>query len=57
VRLGYWAYPGTQYIGSVTLFGTTFPFEELFFWMLFYAPTLVAFYELFVSNRGEEAAQ
>lgn len=48
VNLKYWIYPGNNYIGWVTFMNITFPFEELFFWMLFYAATLVSYYELFV---------
>jgi len=44
-----WIYPG-QYIGWVTLFDITFPIEELLFWMLFYAATIVAFYERFIDD-------
>jgi hypothetical protein len=42
----YWWYPGERFIGTVNILDITFPFEELFFWMLLYAPTIVAYYEL-----------
>ncbi len=45
-----WLFPG-QYIGSVNVFGVSFPFEELFFWMLFYAGTITAFYEFFIDDN------
>jgi len=41
-------YPGNNYVGWVNLFGITFPIEELLFWMLFYAASLVSYYELAV---------
>lgn len=47
----YWVFNGNNYIGTVNFFGFIFPFEELFFWMMFYAPTLVAFYEVFVDDE------
>lgn len=51
VRLGYWIYPGNNYVGWINIFGVTFPFEELFFWMLFYAASLVSYYELFIDEH------
>lgn len=46
----FWVFNG-KYIGTISFFGLVFPFEELFFWMMFYAPTLVAFYEEFVDDE------
>ncbi len=48
VKFNYWIYPGDNYVGWVTIFDVSFPFEELFFWMMFYAATLVAYYEIFI---------
>lgn len=53
VRLNYWIYPGNNYIGWVTIFGLSFPFEELFFWVIFYAATLISFYELFIDDHSQ----
>lgn len=50
VSLGYWIYPGNNYVGWVSFFGVRFPFEELFFWMMFYAASLVSYYELFIDD-------
>lgn len=50
VRHNWWIYKGS-YIGSVTLFGYSFPFEELFFWMLFYAASLVSYYKIFIDRN------
>jgi len=44
-----WIFPG-QYIGQVSIFGLSFPFEELFFWMMFYAATVVSYYEIFIDD-------
>lgn len=49
VKIGGWVYPG-QYIGWMTLFGVGFPAEEMLFWMLFYAATIVAYYERFIDD-------
>jgi len=51
VKLSWWIYPGNNYIGQVTVAGVTYPFEELFFWMMFYAASLVSYYELFIDEN------
>jgi hypothetical protein len=48
VRNNWWIYPHTEYIGWVELIGYRFPIEELLFWMLFYAATLVSYFEIFI---------
>jgi len=50
VKTGAWIYVGGEYIGWVYLFGLAFPFEELLFWMMFYAVTTVSYYELFIDD-------
>lgn len=50
VRYNWWIYKG-NYIGWVTLFNYSFPFEELFFWMLFYAVALVSYYKIFIDRN------
>ena len=50
VKYSWWIYPGNNYIGQVSIIGITYPFEELFFWMMFYAASLVSYYELFVDE-------
>ncbi len=49
LKTGAWYYPG-EYVGKVQIFGAIFPFEELFFWMMLYASSIVAYYELFVDD-------
>ena len=39
-----WIFPG-QYIGQVSMFGVTFPIEEILFWMMWYPAAIVAYYE------------
>jgi hypothetical protein len=38
-----WGFAG-EFVGWISVFGVSFPFEELFFWMFWYAPFLVAAY-------------
>lgn len=49
IKLGQWYFPG-QYIGSVTLFNLSFPFEEFFFWILMSSTVVLAYYELVVDD-------
>jgi hypothetical protein len=48
----YWVYRGNNYIGWVTFLNVTFPFEELFFWMIFFAASLVSYYEIFIDDQA-----
>ena len=50
VAFGYWYFPGSQYIGTVTVFRSTFPIEEIIFWMFFYPATIVSYYETFIDD-------
>jgi len=45
-----WIFPG-QYIGMVNILGLRFPLEELFFWMMWYAVTIVSYYEFFIDDK------
>jgi len=49
LKTGGWIFPG-EYLINVEVFGVSFPFEELFFWTLFYAAWVVSFYEFFVDD-------
>ena len=51
-----WTFTG-QYIGSVTVFGVSFPFEELFFWMFWYAPFLVVTYKYLMRPEELQSAK
>lgn len=53
VRYSWWTYPGNNYIGWVSLPGIRFPFEELFYWMLFYAAALTAYYKSLIDGPTE----
>ncbi len=51
VRLGLWAFPDTEnYLGVITLFGATFPVEEIVFWMTLGPIVAIAYYELFADD-------
>jgi hypothetical protein len=50
LKYGGWIFPG-QYIGTVSLLGLSFPIEELFFWMMCYSATTVAYYEFFIDDK------
>ncbi len=49
LKTGGWVFPG-EYIGKVTVFGVTFPFEDLFFWVILYAASIVSYYEFFIDD-------
>jgi len=51
IKNGYWLYHGQYYIGWVKFLGLEFPFEELFFWMMLYAVTIVSYYERFIDDN------
>jgi len=50
VLFNYWIYPQGDYIGLVSIFGHSFPLEEIIFWMFFYPVTIVSYYESFVDD-------
>ena len=49
VLFNYWTYPGS-YIGWIEILGVRYPLEEMFFWMLLYSPTIVAYYEATIDD-------
>lgn len=51
LSLNQWSFPGDQFIGKVVLFGKTFPFEELFFFILLGSLALLSYYEFFADDR------
>lgn len=48
---GWWIYQA-EYVGNVSLFRLNFPFEELFFWMFFYAATITTYYKIAVEKKS-----
>ena len=51
LKLGWWSFPGTQFIGWVTFLGVSFPFEELFFWCILFAMAILSYYEFFEDDE------
>ncbi len=51
VRFGLWSFADTQnYIGLITLFGATFPVEEVLFWMMASPLVAIVYYEFFIDD-------
>jgi len=47
LKLGWWAFPGTEFVGWVSIFGTMFPIEELVFWLILFSTAVLSYYEYF----------
>ena len=47
LALGWWTFPGTEFIGWISLFGLTFPIEELLFWIVIGAMAILSYYKFF----------
>jgi len=47
LKLGWWAFPGQEFIGQVSLLGVIFPIEEVVFWFILLALAILSFYEYF----------
>lgn len=48
LNLNLWTFPAKdQFIGFVSILGTSFPLEELFFWMILGSLTVITYYEFF----------
>lgn len=45
VKVGWWSFPGTDFVGWVSFFGVSFPFEEFFFWIVISSVVLLTYYE------------
>lgn len=51
VHFSWWVYSPNNHIGWVSFVGhIRYPFEELFYWMLLYAPALISYYKIFVDR-------
>jgi hypothetical protein len=52
IKLGQWSFPDEhQLIGVIQFMGAHFAFEELLFWMILTAMSVVTFYEVFDDDR------
>lgn len=47
LKIGWWAFPSTQFVGRVYFFGVNFPFEEMFFWIILFTLAVLSYYEYF----------
>lgn len=47
LKLGWWTFPGTEFIGWILIFGVRFPFEEFFFWIMLLAMAVLSYFEFF----------
>lgn len=47
LQLEWWDFPGTNFIGWVSLMGVRFPLEELIFWIILFSMAVLAHYEYF----------
>jgi len=47
LKLGWWTFPGTEFIGQISMLGVIFPIEELIFWFILLALTTLSYYEFF----------
>jgi hypothetical protein len=47
LQLGWWDFPGTNFIGWVSIFNVRFPLEELIFWLFLFAMAILTYYEYF----------
>lgn len=51
LRLGWWNFPGHEFIGWISLLGVRFPFEEMFFWMIMGSAGVLSYYEFFDDDK------
>jgi hypothetical protein len=51
LKLGWWVFPGPYFIGMVSIFGVSFPIEELLFWFILFALGVLTFFEYFDNNE------
>ncbi len=47
LQLGWWDFPGSKFIGWVTILGVKFPIEELAFWIFLFSMAIISYYEFF----------
>lgn len=47
LKLGWWSFPGTEFIGWLNIFGVSIPFEEFFFWCVLTAAALLTYFEFY----------
>lgn len=51
IQLGHWTFPGTEYVGWITLLHYQFPLEEFVFWIMTLAISVLAYFEFFDDEK------
>lgn len=51
LKLGYWTFPGSNYVGWVQTAGVKFPLEELFFFIIIGAVAILTYFEYFDDSQ------
>ena len=51
LRLGYWSFPGTNFIGWIQVFGVRLPIEEFVFWIALGGTTILSYFEFYADDR------
>ena len=47
LKLGWWIFPGKEYVGWVSVSGVKFPLEEFVFWFILFALAVLSIYEYY----------
>ncbi len=53
LHLDWWRFPSTRYIGKISLFQVSFPYEELVFWLLLLSMAILTIYERYTGNEKQ----
>ena len=51
LKIGWWYFPESNFIGQISIFAIKFPVEEFVFWILLFAMAVLSFYEYFDSEE------
>jgi hypothetical protein len=51
LKLGWWKFPGAQFIGKLTFLGIAVPFEEFFFWIILGSLAVLSMFEFFDEGK------
>lgn len=51
LKIGWWSFPSKQFIGYISFFEVTFPFEEFFFWLILFTLAILSYYEFFFNRE------
>jgi len=51
LKIGWWAFPSSQFLGLIPVGGVKIPFEEFFFWIILFTLTVLSYYEYFDNNE------